>query len=280
MTRELGLRGSALIIYAIIYSFSADGKGTFFGSREALAEFAGVSVSTTGKMLKELLKDEFIYAVEGKNFEHKEYKVNLNKIKNGSRILPVAQPKSTCGAAENYPRRSQNLPAAQPNFTPNNKPYNKPIINIYNGAKAPEEEKKKEVLREDLEDEKETPFAADTESRPSAEKKPIDTRAQTSPAEARSKATPGYSKNYRNARKQGADPKAEYKHCNFDPEEAFRRALERSERWMQEVLADIEAEKKEKEAAGEANEAHTDTNEAKENPPPEADCTAKASPSP
>ena len=173
MTRDLGLRGAALIVYAIIYSFSHDGRGTFFGNRDLLADYAGISISTVGKILNDLRKMGLIDIVGGKNFEHKEYKTNTELIKDRSRILPVEQPNFTCTAAANEMRSSRILPAPQPNFTHYNK-YNNKNNNkyIYNSNKDEKEEKK----------------------------------------------------NF-----------SEVKYMNFDPEEAFRLALERSDEMFREM---------------------------------------------
>ena len=142
MTRDLGLRGAALVVYAIIYSFSYDGIGTFYGTRDVLADYAGISISTAGKILNDLTKSGLIHTANGKNFEHKEYKTNLELIKDCSRFLPAAQPKITCAATENKTRSYQNSSAPQPNFTHYNK-YNNKNNNkyIYNSNKSEEEKK-------------------------------------------------------------------------------------------------------------------------------------------
>ena len=143
MTRDLGLRGAALVVYAIIYSFSYDGIGTFFGTRDVLADYAGISISTVGKILNDLTKSGLIHTANGKNFEHKEYQTNLELIKDYSQILPAAQPKITCAATENKTRSYQNSSAPQPNFTHYNK-YNNGNNNkyIYNTDMSMKKEKK------------------------------------------------------------------------------------------------------------------------------------------
>ena len=60
MHRELGLGGSELLIYAIIYSFSIGGKGVFYGSVDYLAEASGVSYSTARRALARLVEGRLI----------------------------------------------------------------------------------------------------------------------------------------------------------------------------------------------------------------------------
>ena len=157
MTRELGLRGSALIIYAIIYALSDDVDRTFYGSREFLADYAGVSLSTVGVILKKLIEEDFITVVSGEDFGRKEYRCNRNKIASRNRNLPAGQPKSTCEAAENHLRGNRNLPAGQPKSScynkDNNKYNNKLIFNSYNDADA-EREKEKIIFSENADKER------------------------------------------------------------------------------------------------------------------------------
>ena len=56
MTRDLGLRGAALQVFAVIYSFTTVGSGEFSGSREYLAETVGVCEKTVDRALSLLLR--------------------------------------------------------------------------------------------------------------------------------------------------------------------------------------------------------------------------------
>ena len=53
MTGELGLRGAALQVYALIYSFTTVG-GSFSGSRAYIADTVGVSLKTVERAIAEL----------------------------------------------------------------------------------------------------------------------------------------------------------------------------------------------------------------------------------
>ena len=72
MTEELGLSGSALVVYAIIYSFTRGEYGLFFGSQEYLSRLGGISISTVKRAVNFLLSEELIEDCE-KN-ERKGYR--------------------------------------------------------------------------------------------------------------------------------------------------------------------------------------------------------------
>lgn len=55
MWQRLSLGGSHLLVYAVIYSFSQGGDGSFFGSHSFLSEITGLSVSTVKRTLHSLL---------------------------------------------------------------------------------------------------------------------------------------------------------------------------------------------------------------------------------
>ena len=54
MVTELKLKGTELIIYAIIYGFSQDGKSYYSGSAAYLAEFSGVTTRAVFNILGKL----------------------------------------------------------------------------------------------------------------------------------------------------------------------------------------------------------------------------------
>ena len=53
MTRDLGLRGAELLVFALIYSFTVT-VGEFSGSRAYVAETVGVSERTVDRAMREL----------------------------------------------------------------------------------------------------------------------------------------------------------------------------------------------------------------------------------
>ena len=65
MVTELGLTGAELHVFAIIYSYSREGSGTFFGSRAKLAEYTGVELRSVGRILSRLEASGYIRKSEG-----------------------------------------------------------------------------------------------------------------------------------------------------------------------------------------------------------------------
>lgn len=84
MINKLGLKGTALNVYAIIYGFSQDGESEFTGSRQYLCEFTGATKPTIDKALNELIDMGLIIKVSNtiNNITFNKYRVNLNKINN------------------------------------------------------------------------------------------------------------------------------------------------------------------------------------------------------
>lgn len=84
MVNRLGLKGSELQVFAIIYGFSQDGESKFTGSINYLCDWLGVSRPTAMKTLKELTDREFIIketeVLNGVTFNH--YRVNLPYVAN------------------------------------------------------------------------------------------------------------------------------------------------------------------------------------------------------
>lgn len=60
MTLYLNLRGNELPIYAIIYGFSKDGQGCFFGTRKYLALVCNCSIRSVDNALKNLVSRNLV----------------------------------------------------------------------------------------------------------------------------------------------------------------------------------------------------------------------------
>lgn len=82
--KVLGLKGTAAILFTVIYSYSLndDLQGSFYGSRQMLAEEVGVSVSSCVKYLKQLVDEGLVE----KNLVQRDgqwmptYRIDLEKI--------------------------------------------------------------------------------------------------------------------------------------------------------------------------------------------------------
>ena len=60
MIKELNLKGSELLVYAIIYGFSQDGINKYEGSRQYLADWCNCTKQGIDRALKNLLKKKLI----------------------------------------------------------------------------------------------------------------------------------------------------------------------------------------------------------------------------
>ena len=82
MINSLQLKGTALLIYAIIYGFSQDGETEFTGSRQYLADFTATTRPTVDAALKELCEKGYITKatkiINGVTFN--SYKICLDAI--------------------------------------------------------------------------------------------------------------------------------------------------------------------------------------------------------
>ena len=75
MCTRLNLSGNELLVYAVINSFSRDGKGTYYGGVDYLCSVCGASKPTIIKALKSLLENGLIIQQENEINSHKCYSV-------------------------------------------------------------------------------------------------------------------------------------------------------------------------------------------------------------
>lgn len=94
MINRLGLKGTALQVFAIVYGFSQDGEGLFSGSLQYLCDFTNASKPTIIKALKELVDAGLL--IKGERLENGvrqcTYQVSLEVVKKlywgGKETLP------------------------------------------------------------------------------------------------------------------------------------------------------------------------------------------------
>ena len=147
MTKELGLGGAKLLVYALIYSFTVS-EGSFFGSRGYICEACGIAMSTASKVLFELLNDGFIEKGDTTSFGTVSY---IALIEDMPRLAVDSQESEK----RNFENRNaeKETPPIQKSDTPhpkighNNKDYNKTnihtsihAISAYANAKEDTEE--------------------------------------------------------------------------------------------------------------------------------------------
>lgn len=109
MLNRLGLKGTQLQVFSIIYGFSQDGENEYSGSLSYLCDFTGASKPTIIKALSELSDRGFLIKrqerINGVLFNH--YSANLQVVKNfnqGSKeTLPPQLKNFTGGSKETLP---------------------------------------------------------------------------------------------------------------------------------------------------------------------------------
>lgn len=118
MMNRLGLKGSKLIVYAIIYSFTQDGESKYYGGRKYMAEAAASSLPTIDRALQELEAEGYIHKEERDNdgVSHCHYSVFLNDDGEGIKN-------------DSTPYQNDNTPYQNDNTQYNNKNNKKKIIN-------------------------------------------------------------------------------------------------------------------------------------------------------
>ena len=84
MLNRLGLKGTELQVFAIIYGFSQDGESVFSGSLSYMGDWVGASKPTIIKALKELTDKQYIIkeSVVVNQVTFNRYKANLEVIEN------------------------------------------------------------------------------------------------------------------------------------------------------------------------------------------------------
>ncbi len=70
------------IIYSIIYTYTKDGKGTFFASKDYIYKNFGISQSYAYKTIRKLIKLGLVEDLGAFSGRKKKYRVNLEVIKN------------------------------------------------------------------------------------------------------------------------------------------------------------------------------------------------------
>lgn len=110
--RALGLKGLQLELYAIIYGFSQDSAGAFYGTLSYLEELTGFSKRTIIDNLNEMVEKGLIV---------KEQEILSNMIRNRYICTPRR------GGEESARGVVKNLHGGSEFFSPNNKIYNKDI---------------------------------------------------------------------------------------------------------------------------------------------------------
>lgn len=130
MTRGLGLSGAELQVYAVIYSFSRDGVGTFSGSRAYLAATVGFSERTVTRALGTLLDKGYIKRSRGNHPSAHIYSVDMKTAKSARQNVTLQEGQNvTLQDGQNVSDGEPNWREGGDKMSTNNKDDNKEIIN-------------------------------------------------------------------------------------------------------------------------------------------------------
>lgn len=83
MCNELNLKGNELLVFALIYGFSQDGKSEFRGSRNYIGSTFNISLPTVDKALKSLVEKELLIKRTESSMcvDFNYYRINLQVVK-------------------------------------------------------------------------------------------------------------------------------------------------------------------------------------------------------
>ena len=144
MITELGLSGTNLIIYALIYGFTQTEEHWFSGSVEYISQWANVSERTVQRSLP-LLEEQGLIEREVREGRTTRYRANLNAVNNALSNISSGDNLSPVTTKETTPRQSvtptpDNMSPGGANMSPNNNIYNNKDNNIINNQKGSEED--------------------------------------------------------------------------------------------------------------------------------------------
>lgn len=124
MRETLGLQGNALLVYAVIAGYSANGQGCYYGNLEYLCQLTGCSRRTVIRTLQELVEQKFIKKVnqwDGNLNRTCHYEVEKSK---GANSTPIRVPNS-------HPMGDTVAPSQEPNQDKEQKYINNKYNNKY-----------------------------------------------------------------------------------------------------------------------------------------------------
>lgn len=127
MLNRLNLKGTALLVYAIIYGFSQDGESSFTGSLQYLCDFTGASRSTVKRTLKDLAEQGYVLKTENlvNGVQFNTYRADLQVAQFG-----LGESKMNQEGVQNEPTpQCQNEPTPRFKMTPNNKDIDNKELN-------------------------------------------------------------------------------------------------------------------------------------------------------
>lgn len=92
---QLGLKGSRLTVYALVYKFSSDGQSAFFGSLSYVSEWCGISRPQAAQILRDLTADGFITRDDSNGRPHYRV-VGVRKTECSENRTPCSESRTGC----------------------------------------------------------------------------------------------------------------------------------------------------------------------------------------
>lgn len=126
MLNRLGLKGTALDVYAIIYGFTQDGESWFSGSLQYLMDFTNASRRTVINTLKDLTERGYLKKRESlvNGVKYNAYQAARNPGAGSAEIAPGVVQKLHGGGAKTARGVVQKLHGGSAKTAPNNNKYN------------------------------------------------------------------------------------------------------------------------------------------------------------
>lgn len=167
MITELGLSGTNLIIYALIYGFTQTEEHWFSGSVEYISQWANVSERTVQRSLP-LLEEQGLIEREVREGRTTRYRANLDAVNNALSNITSGDNLSPVTTKETNPRQSvtptpDNMSPGGDNMSPNNNIYNNKDNNNNNI-----------IDNEKNSDERNIPTTSEKQLKPSININPVD----------------------------------------------------------------------------------------------------------
>lgn len=92
---QIGLRGSRLNVYALVYKFSSDGQSAFFGSLSYVSEWCGISRPQAAQILRDLTAEGYITRDDSTGRPHYRV-VGVRKTECSENRTPCSENRTGC----------------------------------------------------------------------------------------------------------------------------------------------------------------------------------------
>lgn len=165
MVNKLNLKGNELLIYSIIYSYSRDGQGLFFGSLQYLSEFTNSSKRSVINNLQSLVDKELIEKREVVENNVKYCQYRCKEVVGIVDFYSPSSEKSTSGGEENALGSEKNALGDENSslgggekISPNNKSNNNKNLDNKNNNKNNNKKKGTSSSKEDSVPKEKVPY--------------------------------------------------------------------------------------------------------------------------